>query len=219
MSAITVGSIRFATKADAERHIRAILETHRPQFGTKELSPGARAFVLDLLELHPHREIVVGSGIDKILCQLIENGALRFLIQRTDGTMWDVSWRGCLTPPTPLKRLLAVLRSEVQYQIDDFRDSLIFPQDCPFTAEVIYRKNCHIDHATPETFAVIAADWLRITGYSEESIELLHKSEYGGRATIKDRVIAAQWQTFHKSRARLRAVSQKANLSVLRRGL
>lgn len=217
MPSITVGSLTFSTKAEAERHIRQILEAHRPPVGTKPLSPEAHQFVLDLLELHPHKEIVCGSGVQAIFCQLVEKQALRFLIQRTDGTIWDVSWRHCLTPHTPLKRLLSVLRVEIKDQIDMFKGTVAFPVICPITGTKLNSSDCHIDHAKPDTFEVIVEDWLRITGYSPESIDITHKAYYGGRPSVSSRIIADQWKRFHQSRASLRAVSTHANLSVLRK--
>lgn len=218
MPRITIGMMSFGTKAEAERHIRAILEDHRPASGCRQLSTAGADFAKDLLDLHPHRDIVIGPGIDSFHCQLIEKNALRFLLKRVDGTLWDFSWRNCLTPPTPAKRLAFVLRSEIQEQIEEYRNGIHFPIKCPISGEVIHRNNCHIDHEYPDTFAALAEKWLRLTGYSPDSIKLLHKSQYGGRSSIKDRVIANQWRTYHRSKARLRAVSAFANLSTLRKG-
>lgn len=217
MPSISIGPLAFNSKAEAELHIRLILEEHRPASGVKKLSPEASRFARDLLDLHPHKEIVIGPGIDVFYCQMVEKNALRFLLRRTDGTVWDFSWRNCLNPPTPEKRLTAILRTEIQDQIEDFRNCLIFPLQCPVSGDTITRISCHIDHQEPDTFNALVTAWLRATGYSPDSIETLHKEQYGGRASIKDRTIAEQWRSYHRSNARLRAVLAYANLSTLRK--
>lgn len=217
MPSISIGPLDFKSKIDAEKYIREVLESHRPAHGVAPLSPSAALFAKDLLDLHPHKDIVIGPGIAAFYCQKIMEDKLRFLAKRTDGTYWDFSWRNCISPPTPSRRLLAILRNEVQYQIDQYRESIEFPLICEVSGETINRINCHIDHIHPDTFSNIAESWLLATGYSPDSIEITHKDKYGGRSSIKDRTIASQWKTYHQSNAKLRPVSIKANLSTLRK--
>lgn len=219
MPLIEIGPHRFNTKADVERCIRLLLESQRPTGSAfKEIAPEHTEFVAALLDLHPHKNIVIGPGVKRYCCEACGPTALRFMIERVDGTIWDFSWRNCISPPTQAKRLNSVLRIEVQDQIDEFRRSLRFPLQCPVSKDIIYASNCHVDHAKPNTFAAIVDRWLQATGYSPDFIELLHKDKYGGRSSIKDAAIAQQWKNYHRANANLRAVSVRANLSILRKG-
>lgn len=219
MSEFAIGNHTFATKKQAEQYIRQILEENRPTISTtKKIDEKYRQFIDSLLELHPHKEIVLGAGAKAYHCELCNMGAVRFMVERTDGSRWDFSWRNCLNPPTQAKRLTTVLRFEIQDQIDEYKKSRRFPIQCPVSGDIVEQGSCHIDHAEPNTFAKIVENWLRITGYSPDSIELLHKEKYGGRPSIKDRSIAKQWKNYHQFHANLRAVSVRANLSILRKG-
>lgn len=219
MPTCKIGSLLFTSKSEAERYIRDVLEVFRPVgTSTRKIDGSFTKFLEDLLDLHPNKDIVVGSGVKAYYCQRIDRDALRFLIERTDGSAWDFSWRNCLSPATPARNLNTVLRFEIQPQIDEFRKSIQFPVKCPVSGVNIHNSTCHIDHAEPNTFAVIVAKWLNTTGYSPDSIEILHKDKYGARSSIKDRGIAQQWKNYHRSNSSLRAVSVKANLSLLRKG-
>lgn len=212
-----IGHLDFPTKAAAERYIRALLEEHRPASNRTPLSPDGAAFAASLLDLHPHRDTIVGPGIAEFYCQLLPDNNLRFLAKRIDGTYWDFSWRHCISPQSNEKWLFTVLRNEIAQQIEDYRATLRFPVKCAVTGLLLNRAGCHIDHEHPFTFKAIAEGWLLATGYSPDSIEIRHKQHYGDRPSIDDRTIAKQWQTYHRSYARLRPVSIKANLSTLRK--
>lgn len=153
------------------------------------------------------------------MVQEIDHGYRRFLVKRTDGSIRDFSWRKCLTPKTQKQEVRAVMRSLIEPQIVEFRDYAFAAgsHPCPITGELITKHNAHIDHAAPDTFQSLADRWLKLTGITEEDIELVYSPEYQSRTDFADRWLASDWIEFHREKCRLRAVSPTANLSTLRR--
>ncbi len=216
---ISIGAQSFPTKAAAERYIRELFERNRPVANdTKQLDHKDHAFAMDLLEMHPNKNIVCGTGVSASFCQRLDDGAMRFLILRSDGTYWDFSWRNCINPPSPERYLSAILRLDIQHQIDSFREKLRFPLICPVSGDQVSSTNCHIDHAEPNTFAAISEKWQISENLDPATVEYAHKAAYGGRASLKDTDLKRRWQIFHAAEATLRAVSRRANLSLLRKG-
>ncbi len=213
MPSVQVGPLSFPSIAAAERHIRKIIDRNKPD---KVLTGDDFKFCLDMIDMHRNKALVVGTGIDYIRCQQRDYG-FGFLAHRTDGTTWDFSWRNCICPPTPLADLLKCLRSEVQYQADEFRATLKFPMICPVSGDTITARNCNIDHAPPWTFEQISRFFIEYKGIDPKTIEYNHKTKEGERRTLKDAELRHEWRCYHRAHASFRAVTFIANNSILRK--
>jgi hypothetical protein len=214
---ITVGLYSFQTKAAVEKHIRSIFQHSTPM---QPLAGEDLAFVLALIERHPRKHLIIDCGIRDVVVQEIEKGFRRFLVRRTDSSIRDFSWRKCLDEPNHGRDLRSVLRNLIQPQVDEARRAAFsgsLALECPINGERITAASCHIDHAAPDTFASLVDRWIQSSGLNEEDIELNYQSGYQQYTQLADPFLAQHWIEFHREFARLRAVSQKANLSDLRR--
>jgi hypothetical protein len=211
----------FPTKKAAEDAIRAIRDS--VPIG-KPIPPAALSFMLDVLERHPDAEQKIGVGVASMYVGVDrEHGTKCFFLTRTDGTETDFSFKHCLTPRSPLQDLKSALRAEVAGQVINFRDNAFAEAadgriTCPITQARITTKESHIDHEPPQTFDIIAKDFIAAQKIDPQKVEILG---YEDGATVKrlaDRQLAGLWLIYHGLRARLRVVSIRANLSDIRRG-
>ena len=211
---INIAGITFPTKIAVERHIRDIFKRTVPMtpLGGPDL-----IFVSVLLDIHPLREHIVGSGIRHHGVECVPNAPdqRRFVIRRTDGSLRDWSWRDALTPESPLKRLTGVLRYLISGQILSFRNNTP-ERDC-YNCRVALSSDSHVDHVAPNTFESLVRQWTHINSLTPESIEIQSRSGYGQHSTLADSRLSVNWENFHRSNAVLAMACRKCNLSVLRR--
>jgi hypothetical protein len=102
----TVGATRTQLKAfRRSQAIRARYADGQP------LDAADMAFMLRVLNKHPHAAEKIGPGVHAIVCGTYIGGSRCFWVIRTDGSMVDFSARACLGQPrarhTP--RLLAMM--------------------------------------------------------------------------------------------------------------
>ena len=77
--------------------------------------------------------------------------------------------------------------------------------------------NSDVDHAPPNTFAVLVEKWLTVIRMDFELIEIEYRSGYEQRSHFVERWLESDWADYHAQLARLRVVSRVANRSILRR--
>jgi Protein of unknown function (DUF3223) len=214
---LLVGSRVFPFKRDAEDACRKIL--YRSQSGGRVVVPADVQFLLDLLELHPEREIKIGVGIAHFEVRSNPRfGKQRsFYLIRTDGTETDFSFVKCLRPPTHRQLVMAAMRREVEGQIIEFAKHEYRVSShvlCPITRRYVERDAAHVDHSSP-TFLELAEDFAgRSGGWYELSVA--HADGSIG-VQLGSSHQAGAWRKYHRERANLRIVSIEANLSLLRR--
>jgi len=212
---IIIGGRAFRTKKEALATIYEVRE--RTKVAGRALG-GDDEFLRDLLALHPQAETKVGNGVDHFdVRRNINNDG--FWIVRSDGSETDFSFMQCLYGTSQSAKVQSAMRYAVLDQKLAARDRAFGDAEtliCPVTGEVIGRQGCHMDHDEP-TFIEIADAFARSVG-GYDKIETVSDDGGIGRRFV-DEAIAERWRTFHRERARLRAVSIRANLSVLRRSV
>jgi hypothetical protein len=207
---VQLGNRRFPSKKAAADFIKMLLKSP-----VGKLQGDNFEIVRDLIYRHPNAGDKVGPGIKDIWLRKCQDFGRnnQFIIERTDGSCMDFSYKNCLAGKLPtFKGYFSIAcRNAVASDIIAFRDNellwnpIIF---CPYTKEVLTRNNCHVDHAPPEPFAKIVDDYI-----NENKINIFVVEIQGNTVkTFKDPVIAAHFRTYHRNKAKLRLLSIQANL-------
>ncbi len=90
---ISFGSLHFARKGDAEKHLRDMLR--RYDVGDR-VSPEDAIVLKAALALHPDAEAKIGCGISNFSVRSADFGTKCFWVNRTDGTTEKFSFRSCI---------------------------------------------------------------------------------------------------------------------------
>lgn len=90
---ISFGSLDFARKGDAEKHLMDML--HRYDVGDK-VSDDDAIVLKAALALHPDAEAKMGCGILYFSVRSADFGTKCFWLNRTDGTTEKFSFRSCI---------------------------------------------------------------------------------------------------------------------------
>lgn len=179
----------------------------------------AVAFLHELVGMHPESAAKVGPGIARFEIRPSEiNPAQRtFWLIRVDGSETDFSYLKCITHPTPIQGFKAACRSAVVQEIIDHKNRVFDPGHdvvCCVTGELLSPDTSHIDHAPPWTFDAIAEAFAE----GRDLVSSVRPTMDGEcRTVFADPSIKADFVAFHNERADLRAVSIRANLSILAR--
>lgn len=213
-NSITIGQEVFPSKKALTDKVRSILYAYDPK---QTLNIYHHHFMDNLLDRHPNADEKRGKGIKSFYVERNEYGGLGFYIERVDNSHTDFSFTHCITNKTPRHDLLAALREEIKPQIFEARDAIFSgdPVRCPFSGEVLTKHGCHIDHTPPDTFEAIANEFIA----TEELILVAGYGDMEESKHLSDEPLRQRWLKFHKVRAHLRAVSRRANLSDVKKGL
>jgi hypothetical protein len=202
----------FRTKAAVADRAREVLKQSPRQIRGQD-----ERFVLDLLGCHPEAVQKVGVGVAGVeVRRNVAYGQHEFWLTRVDGTSTDFSFLKCVTPPTPGQNFRLAIRAEIHAQVIAFKVEAfrgVAARKCPVTGEVFDWEGCHIDHEPPDTFAALAETFFG----NPAKVEVTGMTDGSTIHSLKDRGLAARWQEYHATHARLRAVSIYANLSVIGR--
>lgn len=212
---IQVGSVSFATKKALTEFTRSILYRYQP--GHTVTDPADHEFLLGLLSLHRQAAKKIGVGVQSFQVES-QWGNQGFWLTRTDGTRTDWSFVFCISPPSRAQEVTKVFRHEIRQQIVEAK-ALAFVNSntiyCEVTGIAITQDTAHVDHNP--TFESLLATFLTQWSLKIEQIEISESSDGSLEAQFIDRDLAKKWSSFHRQHARLRLVSQQANLSLLRR--
>lgn len=215
---VKIGNVEFASKKEAEQHIREILGRYEQM---RALEGDDLEIVVALLDQHPNRETIVDCGVSKIVVQHLNDAysSRRFLAIRTDGSMRDFTWRHSLMPRDSRKSVLRACRWAVRNQIVAFRDKAFAGglMVCPILGEPISEKICDVDHIAPRTFGALVAAWLATLRLDYSDIALCPQRGYQQPDRWEDPFLEENWVEYHRLHARLRVVHPRANRSVLRK--
>lgn len=90
---ISFGSLHFASKGDAEKHLMAML--HRYDVGDK-VNANDAIVLKAALELHPDAKAKIGNGVSHFSVRTADFGTKCFWVNRIDGTTEKFSFRSCI---------------------------------------------------------------------------------------------------------------------------
>lgn len=190
---------RFATKKALEDKIRSI---------AKETPIGAslgdvdKGFMTWVLSHHDQFEEKCGFGLVAIVVCRDDFNNRFFSIERSDGTLEDISWHHALKPRrNERKHFLSALREEVKEQIIAFKKSA--EPICGICGMRIYGEDAHVDHVTQFRDLVSSS-------FGDEIHEIIDMGPT--RPILKDRDIARQWSEFHAQNAQLQMAHAACNL-------
>jgi len=213
---IVVNGESFSTKAGLTARVKGILH------GRTALDEDSVAFLRDLVRRHRSAAEKIGPGIRTFRIVNVRPYNMKgFEIVRVDGTVTDVSYLECITPTTPRHWFYASCRTAVLDQIAAAKDVAFAGSDsisCPITREMVTRDTCHADHAAPWTFEAIVDSFVVECAIDPSEVAYVDGDGSVGSRFV-DTKFAARFAAFHLERARLRIVSKRANLSVLRTGV
>lgn len=211
---IRIGDHVFASKKLATEHIRAVLYSYQPG---QTVSDEHAVFLADLLDHHPNRAAKIGVGVASFQVQR-NVGSVGFWLTRTDGSRTDFSYISCLTPPSPVVEAKAGFRHEIREQIQEFRRRSFADGRsvrCPVTNDLVTSDRAHVDH--DPTFDRLLVDFLSARFIDVSAVEVEPSRDGVTFTRLADRRLAEDWRAYHAHHARLRIVSIRANLSILRR--
>ena len=180
----------------------------------------AYRFLIAFLRRHPDAEAKIGCGIAWFFVRT--NNCDGFLsrgwwLHRTDGTEVHFKENDCITLPKGRTSVMKTCRDAVVLQIRAFRDQerrrLGLFMACPITGEKVFTGLAHVDHAPP-VFEQLVETWMNEEGLAFEEVKFDVSGPGGGFA---DKDLEKRWKAFHYRHAELRLISEKANLSFLRR--
>ncbi len=213
--AAVIAGKTFKTKKELKAFCRSIREAAPLE---TPLDRESYRFLIALLNRHPDSESRIGCGVDFFFVRI--NNCDGFLsrgwwLQRTDGTQVHFRENDCITLPKNRSSVMRVCRDAVELQIRVFRqqNGRGLHMTCPISGEIIFTKAAHVDHEKP-TFEQLVETWLNEEGLAFEQVKFDESSPGAGLA---DKELEQRWKAFHYQHAKLRLVSEKANLSLLRR--
>lgn len=201
-------------KSAIRQFCQKILDSHIP--GSVILDDND--FLLDLFATHPHWEFKKGAGVLFISVEKALFNTKCFWINRIDGTKIHISYNQCLIGKiNKTANVKKACRNAVSSEISKIRSVVNFGADtCPFTSEVLTPENTHIDHYDLK-FAELFNLW--IADKSIDELYLLTNYEpqnHNVDIFFTDKSIASDFLLFHNANTNLRAVSKRANLTLLR---
>lgn len=173
-------------------------------------------FLLSIFENHSEWESKQGVGIKSI--SVIKNQFNKcFQLNRIDGTFTDISFTHSISNRSKTTEVKAACRTAIRELITIYRnENVIFGVTlCPITGEVLTKENTHIDHYDL-TFDSMFNLW--VVKYDFDFLfSKVNKTKDNCVITcFTDDSIIEDFINFHNQNTKLRAVSRKANLSVLR---
>lgn len=209
----------FKTKGDLQNRVRRILWTY---LEGQDLPIDDFEFMLDLLTNHPRADIKIGPGVARIFVK--QNPVYKtrgFYAERVDGTQTDFSYLECISPASKRKKVFMALRVLIEPFTMEFKqrffDAVGGAATCDFTGEEIHFIGSHVDHVPPNTFDVLANGFIDHYNINLAQVEL--KDELADNRIqneLADEWLATLWVQWHNERAKLRVISKRANLSLVK---
>lgn len=199
------------------KKFRETLQKYNPNETLIELD---KIEMIKLFENHPNWKIKKGVGIKNIKVILDYWKRKAFILERIDGSSTDISIITSAKGKSDndLQRIKNACRFHITPEILKFKDSIDFSNyKCPITGKLLQRDNCHIDHYEL-TFEELFNNWIVTKDVNEISKYLNdHTKDNVVQDMFVNKDIIIDFVTFHNNNTKLRAVSQEANLSILRR--
>lgn len=205
--------MNMLTKTQKKERCRNILHNTR-----NIVDEQSSAFLLEqVFPNHPEWDEKVGIGVDHLEVRPDGHGGRCFYIVRRDGTFTDISFLAAISPPQKKADVIKACREVIRPMIKRMKESIKLPFICPITGEMILdRSEVHIDHYDL-TFKELFDEWVkdkdieRLYGYTLKSNKDNDTETY-----FDNDEICKDFLEFHNQHTHLRAVSRKANQSLLK---
>jgi len=210
---IKIGLKEFATKKDALKHYKTILNSY--EFGSF-LNDSDLNDVLDLLELHPNKEKKI--GVEKIrVAKLQSYNTKAFQLVRLDGSTEYFSYTKRINAPkTDFTKFSEACRKIIREDLRSVKLAYFEKfskkgkSQCQETKEQERYENLTVDHRQPNTFSVIVDRFIELNNLNLATIEYINVD--GGPNELADVELKEKFRQYHKDKANLRIVKKKLNL-------
>jgi hypothetical protein len=203
------------SKARIEKQTHQIL--HRYGIGQHVTDEDEVLFLLDLFSQHPDWPKKKGVGVESISITQSAFKTRCFVLHRWDGSTTDISYKKCVSPPSDEQLIRQACRDALHPQIYAFRNAhVVFGVTrCPITNDVLTRENTHIDHYEL-TFDEMFRLWLPQWDMEDLLAGLAPACDNAYGRRFANNKIIDHFIQFHDGHCKLRAVTRKANLSLLK---
>lgn len=204
---ISVGETIFATKAEALRFYKAIIEKYNPG---EKLNATDFKSVLDLTRIQWDKEGELDISSIVVDHHPAHNETKCFLIE-IDGDLHLFSYILSINGSMSSLRLFSrACRFAVSARIRKFKMEMFKnkPVRCALTNEIVEWESCHVDHKSPLTFSVIVKSFIVSRNIDVEQIEYKFDNLID---EFSNDEMAIQFCEFHEKMAVLRILSKGAN--------
>lgn len=212
MAKYILGSLEFNNWKDVQNHCQKLLRT-----GCRRLNEAETAFILDLLEYHPHgSQRKWNLAYFKIAVPSYGSGDYRcFVAVKKDGRNVDFSYKKCqpLTKKNPQKAKesnakwdrMKAYRYHIIPQTSDFWESEGYPLSCHQCGDT---ENLQVDHEAPQ-FTELVNQFER--WFKPEEYPRLGRNNSYWAFHFEDEWYAKCWERFHYQNARLQILCNCCN--------
>ncbi|MBD2691276.1 DUF3223 domain-containing protein [Anabaena catenula] len=209
-----IANEEFRTKELLTKRCREILESTPNGACVADIH---LPFLFALFRFHDEWDTKSSCGIQSVATQTTEYGTRCFALQRTDGSMIDISFPHAikLIPTTRKKDLLPqgltdyrnAARTAVTTEIRSFRDKCLATNStCPILGINITRETSDVDHVAPLTFDRLLFDFTLKSSINPLMVAV--GSRNGTVPIFEDRQLNDDWVGYHNENAELRLVSR-----------
>lgn len=201
--------MEFSTKKSVVEYMRALIKRWPPD---STITGEDRDFILELARHHPRWEKKIGCGVSRLYRGGDSPILPQLMIERPDGSLDDLSWQTCISPPSSYTKFCEALRREVADQCIRFKLQQLgtFPTPlCRYTG-VPLDYDSVVHHPAPDTFKNLIDGFLLSYQLDWEKIENVSPPGRAGRI-ICDPSIRKLWIEFHEQYATLVLISKQAH--------
>jgi hypothetical protein len=202
--------LEFATKDSVREHMRALVARWPPD---STIVGQDRDFILELARYHPQPEKKIGCGILRLYRGGASPVAPQIMIERIDGSVDDLSWQTCISPPSAYTKFCEALRRGVVDQCVLFKLQQLgaaSPPLCRYGGVPLDASNSVVHHPAPNTFKNLTARFLLKYQLDWQKVETVSPPGVAGRI-ICDPTIRSLWVAFHEQHATLALISRTAH--------
>ena len=197
-----------------KQKIREILNRSQERY---ILSMEEEKFMFSIFENHPDIVQKIGIGVEFIFADKTIYGNRCFYFKRLDGSVTDISYVESLQKTSKIKKIKNACRKAIEPIILNYRDdNIIFGKTrCAITGDILNKNNTHVDHYDL-SFNDLFLKWILDKDITKlfDSTCSTKDMQYGD--DFIDDNVKNEFIKFHNRNTNLRAVTKKANLSILK---
>ena len=200
--------------ADQKKRCKALLNSGRGEITAQDDFD----FLISVFQKHEAYVEKVGVGVRRILIKKTKYGTNCFFLFRLDESVTDISYIQCFRPLSNRQKIKHACRSVIRPEIEVFKATIVFGVDkCPISGEVLTKDNCHIDHYDL-SFELLFSSWIDSVNITNVEKFLSHHGDGDTGYSFSSEYYSLSFLNYHNSNTHLRAVSKRANLSILKKG-
>lgn len=204
---IVVGDEQFRNLRALRRRVQDILRG-----GHREVVGQNAKLLLELFKRHPRAEQKFGVGVARVWVAC-SHGIASFEIERLDGSRTDISYKKCLSPPTPRNYFVTACRNVVEDQISAARERAFAGAIhivCPLSGVKFMKSESEVHHQEPYTFEAIVDAFIDEQHLDIATIQYAHGDGVTGNK-FADAALTRGFFEFHQHCAILQVVSRSAH--------